>query len=106
MAQLDLNRLKLHNDGPHHMWEEEVTFQDLMAERLKQAPWLILSIGLHLVVFLMLWVLIPPDKKEEVVNKVEMTQQEVVEQVEPPPPPPPPPPLPPPPPPPPPLLFP
>ncbi len=89
MAQLDLNRLKLHNEGPHHMWEEEVTFQDLMAERLKQAPWLILSIGLHLVVFLLLWVLMPPEKKEEVVNKVEMTQQEVVEQVEPPPPPPP-----------------
>mgnify|MGYP000163774198 CR=1 FL=1 len=56
MAQLDLNRLKLHNEGPHHMWEEEVTFQDLMADRLKQAPWLILSAALHAVVGLALYV--------------------------------------------------
>ena len=71
------------------MWEEQVSFQDLMAERLKQAPWLVLSIGLHLVAFLLMYVLIPPEKKEKIVNQVQMTNTETAEIVEPPPPPPP-----------------
>ena len=69
------------------MWEEEVTFQDLMADRLKQAPWLALSIGLHLVAFLMLWVLIPPEKKQVVTNHVQMLSTETTELVAPTPPP-------------------
>ncbi|MBL8739323.1 MAG: terpene cyclase/mutase family protein [Planctomycetes bacterium] len=70
-----------------HLWEEEVTFQDLMAERLKQAPWLVLSIGLHLVAFLLLWVLIPPEQKRAVANHVQMVHSETTELVVPTPPP-------------------
>ena len=69
------------------MWEEEVTFQDLMADRLKQAPWLALSIGLHLVAFLMLWALIPPEPKQAVANHVQMVHSETTELVVPTPPP-------------------
>ena len=89
MAQIDPKQLKLHSEGTHHMWEEEISFQDLMAERLKQAPWLVLSIGLHAVVAVLLYLMFPPQPKQVIENKVQMTNNEVTEVVEPPPPPPP-----------------
>lgn len=79
MAQLDPKRLTVYSEGPHHMWEEEVTFQDMMAERLRQAPWLILSAGIHAVIALLLLVLMPGEKKKEVENKVMMQDTTVVE---------------------------
>ena len=88
MAQLDPTKIKVQSNA-QPVWETEVTFQDMMAERLKAAPWLILSVGVHAVLGLLLYVLIPPEERKKIENKVEMTTQEVTEVVEPPPPPPP-----------------
>jgi hypothetical protein len=65
------------------IWEREETFQEIMAEQLRHAPWLMLSIGLHLVVGLLLWLMphdskvlddrsllmAPPDKVDEIVEE-------------------------------------
>jgi hypothetical protein len=88
MAQLDPTKIKVSSNALP-VWETEVTFQEMMAERLRAAPWLILSAGIHLVLALLGWIMMPPTTKEKVVNKVEMKQEEVAEVVEPPPPPPP-----------------
>ena len=88
MAQLDPTKIKVQSNALP-VWETEVTFQELMAERLRAAPWFMLSLGIHVVVALLAYVLMPPKKEEKVVNKVEMTQQEETKVEEPPPPPPP-----------------
>jgi hypothetical protein len=88
MAHLDPSKIKVQSNALP-VWETEVSFQDMMAERLRQAPWLILSAAIHAVVILVLWVLYPVEEKKKIENKLEMqdTQQQQVE--EPPPPPPP-----------------
>ncbi len=88
MAQLDPTKIKVQSHALP-VWETEVTFQDMMAERLRAAPWLILSAAIHVVLGLVLYLLIPPEETKKVSNQVEITQQEVQEVVEPPPPPPP-----------------
>ena len=70
-------------------WEQEESFQDMMAERLRQAPWLILSAALHGVLLLLLWVLIPPEEKKKPEVRVDMDLQDQKQIEEPPPPPPP-----------------
>jgi len=67
----------------HEMREQ--SFQELMAERLKQAPWLALSIGLHVAAGLLLFVLLPGEKQKQVEHKVQMANDEPVAIVEPPP---------------------
>jgi hypothetical protein len=64
----------------------EASFQELMAERLRQAPWLILSAAAHAVVLLMLWILIPPDAQHAIEHKVAVTDSETIEVLPPPPP--------------------
>ena len=88
MAHLDPSKIKVQSNALP-VWETEVSFQDMMAERLRQAPWLILSAAIHAVVILVLWVLYPVEEKKKIENKLQMqdTQQQQVE--EPPPPPPP-----------------
>jgi hypothetical protein len=88
MAHLDPTKIKVQSNALP-IWETEVTFQDMMAERLRQAPWLILSAALHAVLIALLIVLIPPEEKKKIENKVEMALDEKQEVVEPPPPPPP-----------------
>ena len=51
---------------------DNATLQELMAEHLRQAPWLVLSAALHTVALLMLWVLIPPELTEKPRNFVEI----------------------------------
>ena len=43
--------------------EEEVTFHDMVAEQLRHSPWLVLSAAAHAFVILLLWVLVPVEKK-------------------------------------------
>jgi hypothetical protein len=80
--------------GPGCQWEEpvqpsalpvrtdrdaliaDVSFHDLMAERLRQAPWLVLSAGAHAIVLLLLWVLLPPDVRERPRNVVSVADLE------------------------------
>jgi hypothetical protein len=88
MAQLDPTKIKVQSNALP-VWETEVTFQEMMAERLRAAPWLILSAGIHAVLLLLLWVLIPPEEKKKPINKAEMAIQEDKQVEEPPPPPPP-----------------
>lgn len=88
MAQIDPTKIKVQSNALP-VWETEETFQDMMAEQLRHAPWLILSAALHGLVLLLLWVLIPAEQKKKVENKMEMQQQEQQQVVEPPPPPPP-----------------
>jgi hypothetical protein len=88
MAQIDPTKIKVQSNALP-VWETEVTFQEMMAERLRAAPWLILSAGIHVALGLIFWILMPPKAPEKVVNKVEMTTQDIQEVVEPPPPPPP-----------------
>ncbi|MBL8722749.1 MAG: terpene cyclase/mutase family protein [Planctomycetes bacterium] len=88
MAQVDPKKIQVKSNALP-IWEQETSFQDLMAEQLRHAPWLILSAAIHAVVLLILWVMIPPEEKKKVENKVEMTQQEEQKIEEPPPPPPP-----------------
>jgi hypothetical protein len=88
MAQLDPTKIKVQSNAVP-IWETEVTFQDMMAEQLRHAPWLMLSLAIHVVAVLIAWVLFPAEEKKKPTNKVEMAQQEQ-QQVEQPPPPPPP----------------
>ena len=73
----------------HHapIWEEEVTFQDLMAEQIRHAPWLLLSIVIHGIAVLLI-MMIPPPKVEvdnRAVNMQKEKEDEVIEEEEEPP---------------------
>ena len=62
MSKLDPTLLKVESHSVP-AWEQEVTFQEVMAEQLRHAPWLMLSVGIHAVGILLLYALIPADKK-------------------------------------------
>jgi hypothetical protein len=51
----------------------EVSFHDLIAERLRQAPWLALSAAAHALALLLLWVLLPEEQPQRVENQVTVT---------------------------------
>jgi hypothetical protein len=89
MAQLDPT--KIHVDSKAvPIWEQQpASFQDIMAEQLRHAPWLILSAALHAVVLMVLWVLMPVDDKNKLKNVVEVQLPDQQKVEEPPPPPPP-----------------
>ncbi len=75
MAQIDPT--KLHVDSKVlPVWEQEQpSFQDLMAEQIRHAPWLVLSAVVHAVVLLLAYVLVPAEtKKTEEVKTEEKTE--------------------------------
>jgi hypothetical protein len=88
MVQLDPTKIKVDSHAAP-IWEQEVTFQDMMAEQLRHAPWLVLSAALHAVGLVLLWILVPAAEKPKVENKAEMILQDQTQVEEPPPPPPP-----------------
>ncbi|MCB9876946.1 MAG: terpene cyclase/mutase family protein [Planctomycetes bacterium] len=88
MVHLDPTKIHVQSTATP-VWEHEETFQDLMAERLRQAPWLILSAALHGVLLALAWVLFPAEEKKPPKVQVEMEIKDEQEIVEPPPPPPP-----------------
>ncbi|MCU0862929.1 MAG: terpene cyclase/mutase family protein [Planctomycetes bacterium] len=53
-----------------------MSFQDLLAERLRQAPWFVVSAALHIAVALLLWLLIPPEVRRQLENAVAVLQEE------------------------------
>jgi hypothetical protein len=63
-----------------------VTFQDLMAEQLRHAPWLALSTALHGLVLAILFVLLPAEALRKLEKQVQL-QDTAPQQVEAPPPP-------------------
>ncbi|MFK7741314.1 MAG: prenyltransferase/squalene oxidase repeat-containing protein [Planctomycetota bacterium] len=88
MVQIDPTKIQVQSNAAP-AWEQQESFQDLMAERLRQAPWLILSAAIHAVILLLVVVLLPPKKEPETKVKVELEMKDTQEVVEPPPPPPP-----------------
>lgn len=67
----------------HRAFEDNATFQEIMGERLKQSPWLVLSAALHAVALLLLWVFLPPDGPKIAKAKVTLAQQDKQEIVQP-----------------------
>ncbi|MCC6781951.1 MAG: terpene cyclase/mutase family protein [Planctomycetes bacterium] len=62
------------------IWEKEESFQEIMAEQLRHAPWLMLSIVLHgiaAVIFLMM----PNPQKEEAKQIVQIAPQNEVKEI-------------------------
>jgi len=90
MANVDPTKIHVESKSLP-IWEQEENFQDLMAEQLRHAPWLVLSAAIHAVVLALLYVLIPSETKKESEVKVEVKMPEQQQVEEPPPPPPPPP---------------
>ena len=88
MTQIDPTKIHVQSNAAP-IWEQEESFQDMMAERLRQAPWLILSAAVHAVILLLIWVLLPPEEKEPPKAVVELQLDNTEKVVEPPPPPPP-----------------
>jgi hypothetical protein len=62
-----------------HSVAAEISFQELIAERLRQAPWLVLSALAHLGIAVLLWLLIPPEVKRQLANAVTISQDEATE---------------------------
>ena len=88
MVQLDPTKIVVQSNAAPS-WEQEESFQDLMAERLRQAPWLILSAALHAVLLLLVWALFPPEAPPKAKLKTELQIKDDKQIEEPPPPPPP-----------------
>ena len=69
-------------------WEQAPeSFQDLMAEKLRHAPWLMVSLTLHAVALLVLWIVMPQNHDNEEENFVHVQLEQPKEIVEPLPPP-------------------
>jgi hypothetical protein len=89
MAQIDPTKIHIDSKAVP-IWEHEpASFQDIMAEQIRHAPWLILSAAIHGVVLALLWVLMPAEDRSKLRNVVEIQMPEAQKIEEPPPPPPP-----------------
>ena len=75
-------------EGPaptHQEFSDTATFQEMMDDRLKQSPWLLLSAGMHAVLLLLIWVFLPPEQQKEPVVSVQLTDTTKQEVEQPPP---------------------
>ena len=67
-------------------WEEEVTFNDILYDWMTRAPWLAISLGAHLVVFIIIaaipWHLLNNQKDTEFQAAIEQAPEEVFEDPE------------------------
>src|SRR5690606_3918701 len=86
LDSMDPKRIHLEQQHRNPLLDNEQSFQEIMAEQLSHAPWLLLSVVIHLIVIGLLW-LIPaePPKQEELVATMQIQQQEeqIVEEEEP-----------------------
>lgn len=63
--------------------DDNESFQEMMAARMRQSPWLLISGGVHAAMLLLIWVLTPTATKQQGAAKIMMEdahQQEVVQQ--------------------------
>ena len=67
-------------------WEEEVTFQDTLYDWMNRAPWLAISVALHLLAYFVLaavpWSDISGDKDKTFVAEAEAPPEEIIEEPE------------------------
>ncbi len=73
----------------HRAFGENATFQEMMGDRLKQSPWLLMSAAMHAVLLLLIWVFLPPEQPKQPTVRVQMTDTTKQEIEQPPPPTPP-----------------
>ncbi|MFK7741316.1 MAG: prenyltransferase/squalene oxidase repeat-containing protein [Planctomycetota bacterium] len=73
----------------HRNFADGETFQDLLAERLRQSPWMLLSGAVHVALLLMVWAMFPPDRPEPAKVRVALALPDLQDVIKPPPPPPP-----------------
>ncbi|MCB9882206.1 MAG: terpene cyclase/mutase family protein [Planctomycetes bacterium] len=75
----------------HRPWENEPTFQEILNEQLRKAPWLLISLAGHAVVFLLIFLVMKLDTDEEEPpqariqaappQREEQLEEEVIEEV-------------------------
>jgi len=70
-------------------WQKGVPFRQLLVGRLRAAPWLLLSAGIHCAFGVALWAVVPARTTAPIVNKVAVAPPEPPVAVDPPPPAPP-----------------
>jgi hypothetical protein len=80
MAAIDPTKFHVETTTPP-IWEQEQSFNDIMAEQLRHAPWLGLSILLHGIGVLLL-LLMPSERKITEERIVNMQAPEVVEEIQ------------------------
>ena len=79
--QLDPTRIRIesHLERP---WDHEESFQDIMAEQLRHAPWLAVSIVVHLIAGLILWQIPATQRHPQKAKVLQAAQQEPEEIVD------------------------
>ena len=88
----DPTRIEVHSDQ-RRVWEEEASFQDVMAEQLRHAPWFGISILLHLAAVLLLSLIAVPTQRKLIaepisvatIEEIEPIDDEIIEEIEEPP---------------------
>ena len=63
------------HDGPTH-WEHDESFQQIMAEQLRRAPWLGLSVLAHVIVGLLLATFWQPEEEPEDARVIQATPED------------------------------
>ena len=69
----------------HQEFSDNATFQEMMEDRLKQSPWLLLSAGMHAVLLLLIWVFLPPEQQKAPTVSVQLADTTKKEVKQPPP---------------------
>jgi hypothetical protein len=79
--QFDPTQIHVEAHAPR-IWEQEQSFQEIMADQLRHAPWIAISLAVHAIVIGILFMikLEPNLKKNEIV--LQQQRQEQVEQIE------------------------
>ncbi len=80
-SQFDPTRIHLESHSAR-IWEQEETFQDVMAEQLRHAPWLAISIAFHALVFGILFMIKVHGRPKTEATVMQMQKQEDVEDIE------------------------
>ena len=62
----------------HRAFDDQETFQQMMADRLRQSPWVLLSFGAHVAALLLVWALLPPAREKA--RAAQVTMQDVTQQ--------------------------
>ncbi len=83
---MDPTKIHLEHQHRNPLLDNEPTFQEIMAEQLAHAPWLLLSIVIHLVAIGLLW-LIPAEMgnadEGNLTMQLKQKEDEIVEEPEP-----------------------